>query len=196
MCQNVIIVGDTKQLPNIIPNLKFGYLNNIFQKFQLPDALNVVKHSLLSSVINLYPQLPRTLLKEHYRCHPDIIHFCNQKYYNNELIVLTEHRNDFSPLTLYTTQKEIMPVGIISVKLMSFVRKCYSISPVVMKLGYRPPYRDHVEALQREIHDPNIEIDTIHKFQGRERDVVLSTVANEINDFIDDPHLITVCSRA
>ena len=36
-----------------------------------------------------------------------------------------------------------------------------------------------------------VEADTVHKFQGREKDVViLSTVSNEVNDFIDNSNLI------
>ncbi|WP_246578367.1 AAA domain-containing protein [Clostridium frigoris] len=44
----------------------------------------------------------------------------------------------------------------------------------------------------------NIEVDTVHKYQGREKDtIILTTVANQINDFIDDPNLINVeVSRA
>mgnify|MGYP001225384274 CR=1 FL=1 len=45
---------------------------------------------------------------------------------------------------------------------------------------------------------PDIEVGTVHKFQGREKDVIImSVVSNQINDFIDDPHLINVAvSRA
>ena len=31
-------------------------------------------------------QVPSTLLKEHYRCHPAIIEFCNRMYYGGQLI--------------------------------------------------------------------------------------------------------------
>lgn len=30
-------------------------------------------------------KLPRNVLKEHYRCNPKIIEFCNQKYYGGDL---------------------------------------------------------------------------------------------------------------
>lgn len=40
---------------------------------------------------------------------------------------------------------------------------------------------------------PDIEVGTVHKFQGREKEVIImSVVSNQINDFIDDPHLINV----
>jgi len=41
-------------------------------------------------------------------------------------------------------------------------------------------------------------VDTVHKYQGRERDVViLTTVVNEMNEFVDQPNLVNVAvSRA
>lgn len=45
---------------------------------------------------------------------------------------------------------------------------------------------------------PNIEVNTIHKYQGREKDVIIiSTVDDKISDFVDDPHILNVAiSRA
>jgi hypothetical protein len=54
--------------------------------------------------------------------------------------------------------------------------------------------------LQKVIRNQKIDADTVHKFQGRERDIIiLTTVANQVvaNDFVDDPNLINVAvSRA
>lgn len=53
----------------------------------------------------LFKQAPTTLLKEHYRCHPKIIGFCNRKFYNNELIILSDVKTNKNPLVLcYTTE--------------------------------------------------------------------------------------------
>ena len=53
-----------------------------------------------------------------------------------------------------------------------------------------------MEALKREISD--IDIATVHKFQGREKDcIIISTVDDEVSEFVDDPYLINVAvSRA
>ncbi|WP_418483228.1 DUF2726 domain-containing protein, partial [Dysosmobacter sp.] len=42
------------------------------------------------------------------------------------------------------------------------------------------------------------EVDTVHKFQGREQDaIILTSVDNVITDFVDDPHMLNVAvSRA
>lgn len=45
--------------------------------------------------------------------------------------------------------------------------------------------------MQNEI--DNIQVDTVHKFQGREKDaVVITTVDSEIGEFVDDPKLLNV----
>lgn len=101
--KNAVIVGDVMQLPNVVPNEVREKTTRIFESYEIDQAYNYSKHSLLSSVLSLYNDIPKTLLKEHYRCHPKIIGFCNQKFYNNELIVLTEDREIENPLLIYKT---------------------------------------------------------------------------------------------
>lgn len=64
------------------------------------------------------------------------------------------------------------------------------------KTGIIAPYKNQVEALEREFKD--IDAATVHKFQGKEKDtIIISTVDDEITDFADDPYLINVAvSRA
>ena len=103
--KNAIIVGDLKQLPNVVPKNTAEETNRIFERFALDTAYHYAENSMLSSITKLYKNIPRTLLKEHYRCHPKIISFCNQKFYNNELIVLTEENDRGKPLVVYKTVK-------------------------------------------------------------------------------------------
>ena len=60
------------------------------------------------------------------------------------------------------------------------------------------PYRNQVYKLKEELNRPEIDISTVHKFQGREKDViVLSTVDDIVTPFSDDPNLLNVAvSRA
>jgi len=64
------------------------------------------------------------------------------------------------------------------------------------------PYRQQADGLIKVIEErgyvPQIDANTVHKFQGMEKDIIIfTTVANEINDFIDNPNLINVAvSRA
>ena len=96
--KRAVIVGDIKQLPNVVTNdLKFK-TDVIFSTYKLKEAYRYSSNSLLSALLELFPTLPKTLLREHYRCHPKIIEFCNQKFYDNQLIVLSEYTDNRPPL--------------------------------------------------------------------------------------------------
>ena len=62
--------------------------------------------------------------------------------------------------------------------------------------GIIAPYRNQVYELQKEL--DGYEVATVHKFQGREKDtIIISTVDDEISDFVDNPNLLNVAiSRA
>lgn len=103
--RNAVIVGDSKQLPHVVPNEIGQETDNIFNSFSLHSAYNYKENSMLSCITRLFPDVTRTVLNEHYRCHPKIIGFCNKKFYNNELIILTEEKEQNSPLVVYKTAK-------------------------------------------------------------------------------------------
>lgn len=88
--RNVVVVGDLKQLGPIIDQRLKG------AAIPPPHPVyDVTEHSILSSVTELYGQiLPRTMLREHYRCAPEIIEFCNKMFYNGELIAMKAKSSD------------------------------------------------------------------------------------------------------
>ena len=59
-------------------------------------------------------------------------------------------------------------------------------------VGVIAPYNDQVDALIKEFKGNGIDISTVHKFQGREKEaIILTTVDNEITDFTDDPYFLS-----
>lgn len=202
--KNAVIVGDIKQLPNVITSEVAKDTKQIFESFELDHAYSYADNSLLSSIINLYTDIPKTLLKEHYRCHPKIIGFCNQKFYNNQLIILTNEQDNDKPLILYKTAKGKHARRNLNQRQIDVVFEEIipeqNINDVTQSVGIISPYRLQTNELKKAIGTRNIEADTVHKYQGREKDVIiLTTVANEIavNDFVDNPNLINVAvSRA
>ena len=62
-----------------------------------PIVMLIIVYCL--QLTKLYSDIPKTLLREHYRCHPKIIGFCNKKFYNNELIILTNESLEDKPLS-------------------------------------------------------------------------------------------------
>lgn len=200
--KNAIIVGDLKQLPNVVTAKTEEETSKIFQKFALHTAYHYAGNSMLSSITKLYETVPRTLLKEHYRCHPKIIGFCNKKFYNNELIVLTEDNGHEKPLLAYKTAKGNHARGKYNQRqidvILEEVLPYQSIDNIKQSVGIISPYRMQKEKLIETLGKTNIEVDTVHKYQGREKDVIiLTTVVNEENEFVDNPNLINVAvSRA
>ncbi|MCM3733188.1 AAA domain-containing protein [Fictibacillus nanhaiensis] len=202
--KNAVIVGDVKQLPNVISNEVANTTRRIFDSFELDSAFNYADHSLLSSMLSLFKNIPKTLLKEHYRCHPKIIGFCNQKFYNNELIILTNAEQTLKPLTIYKTVKGNHARGKVNQRQIDVVFNEIipeqKLNNEKKSVGIISPFRLQADELKKVIKGNNIDSDTVHKYQGQERDIIiLTTVANEIkiNDFVDNPNLINVAvSRA
>jgi hypothetical protein len=155
---------------------------------------------LLSTIIELLPTVPKTLLKEHYRCHPKIIEFCNKKFYNNQLIVHTEYNDKRQPLVVYKTAKGNHARERMNQRQIDIIKQEIIPNEKLenVDLGIVTPYRNQTNELQKTFQETWIKADTVDKFQGRENDVIiLSTVDNEISDFTDNPNRLNVAvSRA
>lgn len=200
--KKVVIVGDLKQLPNVVDGETRRKVDAIFAEYALPDAYCYAVHSLLSSAAEVFPDAPRVLLREHYRCHPEIIGFCNKRFYNNELIIMTKSQGE-RPLAVYRTAPGNHARNHLNERQMDVIEK--EVLPSIRlatgeKLGIVTPYRSQADALRQRFDEKNdnIKSDTVDKFQGQERTaMIFSTVDNEIGDFVSDPNRLNVAvSRA
>lgn len=199
--KNAVIVGDLKQLPNVIPEDMYKRSEALFQSYRLPDGYNFAQNSFLKSICTVILDVPQTLLREHYRCHPKIINFCNQKFYQNQLVIMTEDHDEPDTLCVYKTVVGDHKRGHINQRQLDVTKeevlpRFDDISP--KDIGIIAPYRDQVGAFADIIRDSGIEVDTVHKFQGREKDVIIiTTVDDQVTEFSDDPYLLNVAiSRA
>lgn len=195
--RNVVIVGDTKQLPNVVTDDIRVRAKAIFDKFNVDEGYQYTK-SFLQSILDVMPNVTQTLLREHYRCHPKIINFCNQKFYRGELIIMTTDKGEEDVLSVVKTVAGNHERDHYSQRQIDVIKN--EIIPkyvfVPEETGIIAPYKNQVEALSKEIAD--IDAATVHKFQGKEKEnIIISTVDDEISDFADDPYLINVAvSRA
>ncbi|WP_297423931.1 AAA domain-containing protein [Clostridium sp.] len=197
--KNVVIVGDLKQLPNVVNNKTKEISNSIYNKYNLNEAYMYSENSLLSSICKLFNDVPKTLLKEHYRCHPKIIDFCNKKFYDNQLIILTDENSCDSPLEVYKTVKGNHERNHYNQRQIDVIVK--EILPKLdgeESVGIVSPYRNQINELKCIINNENIEVDTVHKYQGREKEsIIISTVSDKRDDFMDNANLLNVAiSRA
>ncbi|HLQ83253.1 MAG TPA: AAA domain-containing protein [Pseudogracilibacillus sp.] len=206
VAKNAVIVGDDKQLPNVVTDDVAKATNEIYDRYGMNLPYHFAKNSLLTSLLQVLPDVPKTLLQEHYRCHPKIIGFCNQKYYQNELVILTDEQEYDEPLVVYQTVMGNHARGTVNERQVDVILKEVmdeqKLDLTEDSIGIVTPYRKQVTALEEanEQQNQDMEIDTVHKYQGREKNVmILSTVVNDMKqyDFADDPNLINVAvSRA
>lgn len=200
--KKAVIVGDVKQLPNVVDSKTAITTDAIFDEYDLPEVYRYKNHSLLTAVTEMFPEVPRTFLREHYRCHPKIIEFCNKKFYDGQLIILTDAESDCVPLVLYKTlegnhQRTRMNQRQIDV-IKSEIIPQHNLNVSNGSLSIITPYRNQTHALQEAFEGTEVRADTVDKFQGQESEVViLSTVDNQISDFTDNPNRLNVAvSRA
>lgn len=195
--KNAVIVGDRKQLPNVISTDSLSKIEELSKKYNIASNYDYVKQSFLTSIIESLNYVNKVLLKEHYRCHPKIINFCNKKFYNNELVILTEDKGEEDVMKVYITVKgsharghyNQRQIDIIDKEIMPELKQKLSVD----EIGIVSPYNEQKIRLQDAINNENIQIDTVHKYQGREKDaIIITTVNNKISEFIDDPKMLNV----
>jgi hypothetical protein len=199
--KKLVIVRDPMQLPNVLSDQDQKRAQEIALQYDLPDHVRYDRHSMLSSVCTAFPEMPETLLREHYRCHPKIIQFCNQKFYNGDLLVMTQDHGEPDVLRAYTTVEGRHARGTYNQRQIDEITQTVlpelgAIKPA--DIGIVSPYRVQATRIRSSVGLVETEVDTVHKYQGREkRVIIITTVANETNEFVDNPNLLNVAvSRA
>ena len=200
--RNAVIVGDDKQLGPIFQGWDASKQEPPAPRFDVRSL------SLLDS-IKMMPesaQVPSTLLKEHYRCHPAIIEFCNRMYYGGELIPMRAPDDDApDPLAIvyaapgnharrpsrrsgFFSQREIDIIT--DLEDMRSIRDGVELEGTDESgdfvLGVVTPFRAQATNLSKQIRSdlgegthPRWLAETAHKFQGRGAGtIILSTVLN------------------
>lgn len=198
--KNVVIVGDSRQLPTVIANEIKPKLELLF-----PDTLNQYyncsKYSFLESVVHILDgQIGSTLLREHYRCHPKIINFCNKEFYHGELVIMSKDNGNETPLHVIRSVAGNHARGKVNLREAQIISEEVIDGLAGKDVGIVAAYRDQVTTIEELLQAKSriTKVDTVHKFQGQENDVIIMDyVADKPNDFVDDPRLMNVAiSRA
>lgn len=203
--RRAVIVGDEKQLPNVLPESQAEALREIGTLHCIPEAYDCSRHSLLTSVAQALPDAPCTLLREHYRCHPKIIGFCNQRFYGGRLLCMTHDKGEPDVLSAILTAPGNHCTACQSEQTRHpsrcNMREVDEIMARFMPLkdeetAVITPFRGQVETLHRKT--KQLEANTVHQFQGHEMDtIILSMVEDRVTPFVDNPQLLNVAiSRA
>ena len=205
--KNLVVVGDSRQLQQIDEEKLFDESAKLSVKYDVPNAYRYESNSILKSVLKAVPGVPTTLLREHYRCSPDIINFCNKMFYNGELVAMT--RNSGKHISIIKTvpgnHARRNPNGSGQYN----QREIDEIETVLKEsksnnIGIITPFRYQANLVSRKYATDRIEADTVHKFQGRQKEeVILSFVVNSLEgesdntlnrlyDFVTNARLLNV----
>lgn len=204
--KRAVILGDEKQLSHISSITK-SQDQILIQKYDMLDhsRWSYSSSSLFSLASSLCQNENLIVLKEHHRSHSDIINYSNKYYYNNVLRVATKYSNLKFPLE-ETSIRWIDIKGECKKTESGSYHNFAEISEIVKLLkqlvnsdyrgsiGVVTPFRSQAEAIKKVINKDQslfekllkreFICDTVHLFQGDERDVIIfsSVVSNGTND--------------
>lgn len=194
---NAVIVGDDKQLPNVIDERTRTALTTIEELYNMEDKYRLTTHSFLQSCCEVFKDAPQTLLREHYRCHPKIIEFCNRMFYDGQLVTMTKDNGEPDVIRVIRTGRGQYARNHFNQCEIDVIKK--ELKPLLDgsdSVGIITPYRNQAEEINRQLNTDKAS--TVHKYQGRECDcIIMSMVDCEVKNFSDDPNLVNVAiSRA
>ncbi len=199
--KKMVVVGDEKQTSPediSITNEAFDSLRKNNLDFMGANAINIRADASLFSLANLVAGTTNQMLKEHFRCVPELIEFSKKYFYENKLI----------PLKVITadrlTPKKRIYIKDAFVKDKILKKEITAISDILKNMLDDPAYDNktigvislglakHTQALKAITEDfsiiklekHNIIVDSPSEFQGDERDVIIVSlgVGITVND--------------
>ena len=212
--RRAVVVGDRNQLPCVL-SAEHAKSAQACSLGDLPSSYEYPTHSLLDCLDEISHSskahgIPCTLLREHYRCSPDIIGFCNRQFYGGQLVVMSEagtHENvpalgcsigtelggrtsDYNEVQTKILKRDVLP------RLLAR----FSASDI----GVATPYRKEADGMRERLSGlpdaapAQLEVGAIHEYQGREKAAIaLVATASQPADLLNNPNLVNVAvSRA
>jgi very-short-patch-repair endonuclease len=196
--KQVVIIGDPNQLKHIspIPRAKDVQL---LDRHDLLDAHTKYAYSV-NSLYDLAASMvaPGSLvnLRDHHRSHADIIGFSNTHFYENTLRVATRYDNlnllskdEPSVRWIHVDGQATRPRGGSALNVPEAEKVVATIEDLLLNRGYTgsigvvSPFRAQVNSIERLLRNSSvlsssaaaadILVDTVHKFQGDERDLMI-----------------------
>lgn len=194
--KNLIVIGDDKQLPPVITEQVITQEKYLSIHHDIKGLYRDDGKSFLTFIQSQMPKtMPVTLLREHYRCSPEIIGFSNERIYGNEL-VCEKASDDGTRLKLIKTvpgnharRNDAGGPGLYNQREIDEIAKALKNMPKKKGVGVITPYRRQAELLKSALPE-DVEVGTIHTFQGREcQTIFLSCVANDADDYRKDDEI-------
>ncbi|NDU73858.1 AAA family ATPase [Actinomadura sp. DSM 109109] len=187
--RRALIIGDVMQLPHIA--LIDAAREGVIRREQGLRSEWLEKHRLGFRRHSAFHAAERAaggslLLDEHFRCHPDIAAFVNERFYEGRLNILTDVRPRpslprHSAIVWSRVEGRAERYGGSWInraeveKVLESIRYLLRELPEEATIGVVTPFKAQVEAVQRRLGQEHqrVRVGTVHTFQGGERDVML-----------------------
>jgi len=195
--KQAVIIGDDKQLPHIT-SLKKGQSIQLLQKYNLFSEFIQwgYKHSLFKLASGLVSKNDIINLRDHHRSHANIIEFSNQEFYEGNLRMATNYdrlkfldseKNGIRWINVVGSVKRPAKGGAVNeieVKaVVNEIKKMVVEKEYKGTIGVVTPFRAQANLVRQIINNDkelsirlmnhDFLVDTVHKFQGDERDVMI-----------------------
>lgn len=186
--KRAVIIGDDKQLSHI-STISKKQDAKLLEKYGVPMSWCYSQTSLFAKACELCPDI--VMLKDHHRSHSDIIEFSNKEFYGGSLRIATNYQNLKRPSDEELGLRWIDTPGIAHRSKSGSLVNETEANAVVMEIkrlvakqyvgsiGVVTPFRaqaEHIRGLieaDQVLLQRDILVDTVHKFQGDERDVMI-----------------------
>lgn len=179
--KRLLLVGDQNQLRPVI-TLSSEVNSKLIEKHIITKEYNYVHNSIIQLMQNVDSISKFILLRYHYRCHKDIINFSNKKYYHKKLIIPS--REGFENQALHYIQVNQNLFAKSNIRNTSMAEVQAIIEDIRIKkpesVGIITPFRNQADLIKDRIKEEkltNVDVGTVHTFQGDEKDTIYLTTA-------------------
>lgn len=196
--KSIVIIGDPKQLSHI-SGLQRGQDRALLERFGLLQGFSHWSYShqsLFGLGATLVSGQDVISLVDHHRCHADIIQFANKEFYEERLRIATSYANLKSPNRDAPGIRWIDAKGHVTrpfsggavnhpeaKAVVASLRDLFLVKGYAGSVGVVTPFRAQANAINELVNkDQELEAklfqhgflaDTVHKFQGDERDIII-----------------------
>lgn len=195
--KRVVIIGDTQQLPSII-NLERSLHNQIqWNELFKEKWAYIGKNSILSIMQGTdLPAQCRFMLRDHYRCNPQITQFVSGSYYGGHLndrtdiASLKKAYEDEAGIVWFETDNsepvdyQRYAVNVCPKEVDKVIEIVKAIAQKGLSIGVVTPFANQKDEIAQQLAGngyEKVECATAHGFQGGEKDIIIYSLAVPYN---------------
>ncbi|MFW5675981.1 MAG: AAA domain-containing protein [Acetivibrio ethanolgignens] len=175
--ESLMLVGDPQQLNPVI--LLDEMTNERLKKrYGVSEEYDYRKNSIYKTYLACDAVSDEILLHNHYRCHKSIIGFNNRKYYNSQLIIRSESKEERPLLYVDVAETTTNYKNTAPAEVREIVN--YAVHNRDKSIGVITPFVNQKKMIEEELKRAGVTgvtCGTVHAFQGDEKDVVLFSTA-------------------